>query len=254
MKSIIAAFRDRDAADNAISEVRSGGFDVKSHRVLHEARGNQPVRETLLELQIPEDRSRIYTAVVDDGGALVLIEAEDDNAAQIAAVLDQLGSLELEPGSMRADQNRSAQDLAEGRDLENRDLAEERDIEVIEEEVRVGKREVPMGGVRVRAFVTERPVHETMQLHEERINVKREPVIEPERVKAADAAFTEDEFVVTATGEEAVVEKQARVVERVRVEKEEEVRTETIDETERRRDVTVEPVEERRQGPTTPRR
>ena len=59
-------------------------------------------------------------------------------------------------------------------------------------------------------------------------------------IASADTTFTEDEYVVTATGEEAVVEKQARVVERVRVEKQAEQHTETIDEVERRRDVAVE--------------
>ena len=58
-------------------------------------------------------------------------------------------------------------------------------------------------------------------------------------------ALTEDEFVVTARGEEAVVGKEARVVERVHVGKTADTRTEHIEETERRRDVDVQPVEER---------
>ena len=59
---------------------------------------------------------------------------------------------------------------------------------------------------------------------------------------AADSSFTEEEFVVTTTAEQPVVEKQARVVERVNIEKEAETHTEAIDETERRRDVEVERV------------
>jgi stress response protein YsnF len=120
----------------------------------------------------------------------------------------------------------------------------DRDLEVVEEKVNVGKRQVSRGGVRVRTFIVERPVHETVQLHEEHIDVSREPVNEPLSASATDSTLTEDEFTVTATGEEAVVGKEARVVERVHVGKTAETREETIDETERRRDVEVERLEE----------
>jgi hypothetical protein len=83
-----------------------------------------------------------------------------------------------------------------------------------------------------------------VQLTEERIDVARERVDEPISPQAVDATLTEDEFVVTARGEEAVVGKEARVVERVHVGKTADTRTETVRETERRRDVEVESIDD----------
>ena len=94
------------------------------------------------------------------------------------------------------------------------------------------------------ARCTLRPVQEDVTLREERIDVRRERVDEPISPEAMDSTLTEDEFVVTAKGEEAVVGKEARVVERVHVGKTADTRTERIEETERRRDVEVEEIEE----------
>ena len=139
----------------------------------------------------------------------------------------------------------------DGAELERGNLEHEA-LPVIEEEVRVGKRQVESERLRVRTFITERPVHEEVELREEHINVTREPVDEPIAASAADTTFKEEEFVVTATSEEPVVEKQARVVERVSVNKAAATRTETIEDTERRQEVEVEPAE--KLGRTEPRR
>ena len=112
-------------------------------------------------------------------------------------------------------------------------------LPVIEEELQVGKREVQRGGVRVYSHVTETPVEETVQLHEEHVNVERRPVDRP--LTAADsAAFKEENFELRETAEEAVISKQARVVEEVVVGKTATDRTETVRDTVRRTDVEVE--------------
>jgi uncharacterized protein (TIGR02271 family) len=109
-------------------------------------------------------------------------------------------------------------------------------IPVIEEQLVVGKREVERGGVRVRSYVTEQPVHEQIRLREERVNVERRPVDRP-----ADAdAFREQSVELRATGEEAVVEKTARVVEEVLVGKDVTQRQENIGDTVRHTEVQVE--------------
>ena len=52
-------------------------------------------------------------------------------------------------------------------------------IPVVEEKLVVGKREVDRGGVRVRSYVTETPVHEQIRLREERVQVERRSVDRP---------------------------------------------------------------------------
>ncbi|MFN2392172.1 MAG: YsnF/AvaK domain-containing protein [Pyrinomonadaceae bacterium] len=112
-------------------------------------------------------------------------------------------------------------------------------IPIIEEELQVGKREVEGGGVRVQTHVTEKPVEEQVTLREERVNVERHPVNRD--VTDSDLAnFKEGEINVTTRAEEAVVGKQARIVEEVEIGKEVNERQETVRDTVRRTDVDVE--------------
>lgn len=112
-------------------------------------------------------------------------------------------------------------------------------IPVIEEELRVGKREVQRGGVRVYQRVRERPVQEQVELREEHVNVQRQPVDRP-ATEADLAAFKEGTVELRETAEEAVVGKTARVVEEVEVSKEATQRTEKVSDTVRRTEVEVE--------------
>lgn len=87
-------------------------------------------------------------------------------------------------------------------------------IKVMQERLRVGKREVSAGAVRIRSHIVERPVEESVRLCEEHISVERRPV---DRVATAAefGAFQERTIEARATSEEAVVSKEARVVEEI---------------------------------------
>jgi stress response protein YsnF len=111
-------------------------------------------------------------------------------------------------------------------------------IPVIEEEVRVGKREAGGGRVRVRSYVTERPVEEQVNLRQEQVNVERRPVDRP--VEPGEAVFQEKEIEAVERTEEAVASKQARVVEEVALSKDVDTRTETVRDTVRKTEVEVE--------------
>lgn len=112
-------------------------------------------------------------------------------------------------------------------------------IPIVAEQIRVGKRTVEGGGVRVNVDVEEVPVKEQVTLRDETIDVRREKVDRP--ISEAELAnVQEGAFMVTATDEQAVVDKQARVVEEVVVHTDVEERTETIQDTVRRTEVDVE--------------
>jgi len=224
MQTIIAAFRDSTAAQQALSYLNSRGLtDVEVMQ------GGTSDFSRFRGWNISDDRTRLYADAAQRGASIVVAHTDHD-ANEIARELDDLGSLDLDENLPSPQQTKASADIAG------------RGIDVIEENVAVGKREVSRGGVRVRTFVAERPVEEQVTLTEERIDVRREPVNEPISPAAVDAALTEDEFTVTAQGEEVVVGKEARVVERVHVGKQAETRTETVQETERRRDVDVQPI------------
>jgi uncharacterized protein (TIGR02271 family) len=109
----------------------------------------------------------------------------------------------------------------------------------VEEDLRVGKRAVMRGGVRVYSRVVETPREETVNLREERVRVERQPVNRP--AQAGDLrAGMEEVIEVQEYAEEPVVQKQARVVEEVRVSKDVAERSETVRDTVRRQEVQVE--------------
>ncbi|WP_338105591.1 YsnF/AvaK domain-containing protein [Microvirga tunisiensis] len=114
-------------------------------------------------------------------------------------------------------------------------------IPVAEEELHVGKRDVSHGRVRVRSYVVERPVSEQVSLREEHVEVERRPVSGTTQAGAiAGDPFQERTIEVEERSEEAVVSKEARVVEEVAVRKQAEQRTETISDTVRKTEVDVE--------------
>ena len=114
-------------------------------------------------------------------------------------------------------------------------------LPVIEEEIRVGKREVQRGGVRIYQHISEHPVEETVHLRDEKVNVQRQPVDKP-ATQADMAAFKEGSMELRETAEEPVVSKSARVVEEVVVGKDVKERDEKVRDTVRRPDVDVQPL------------
>lgn len=111
-------------------------------------------------------------------------------------------------------------------------------IPVIEEDLRVGKREVNTGRVRVVSRVSERPVQETVNLHEEHAHIERRPVDRPAAAGELNS-FKAGSIEIQETAEELVVEKSARVVEEVSVGKQSSDHQETVRDTVRRTDVEV---------------
>jgi len=109
---------------------------------------------------------------------------------------------------------------------------------VVEEQLAVGKRQVQGGSVRVRKFVTETPVEEDITLRQERVNVERRPVDRPAGSDALNN-MRDETINVTENREEAVVQKQARVVEEVVVRKDVEQQNKKVRDTVRRSDVEV---------------
>jgi uncharacterized protein (TIGR02271 family) len=123
-------------------------------------------------------------------------------------------------------------------DWSSRDVSDEESIPVVREDLRIGKRDVSHGRVRVRSYVVEEPVNEQVTLHDERVVVERRPV--DRELSAGDTAFRDRTIEAEEYAEEAVVDKRARVTEEISLRKEAEDRTETISDTVRHTEVEVE--------------
>ncbi|TXM98679.1 DUF2382 domain-containing protein [Methylobacterium sp. WL64] len=112
-------------------------------------------------------------------------------------------------------------------------------IPIVEERLNVGKRVAESGRVRVRSYVVEKPIEEQVTLREETVHVDRRAVDRP--VTAADQALFESKTIeATELHEQAVVSKDARVVEEIGIRKDAGQRTETVTDKVRRTEVEVE--------------
>ena len=126
-----------------------------------------------------------------------------------------------------------------GSDLRDGDT---RTLKEVEEELKVGKRVVARGGVRIFSRVVEVPVEESVSLREERAEITRRAVDRP-ATEADFAAFKEGSIEVRESSEEAVVSKTARVVGEVEIGKTVTEREETVRDTVRQTRVDVEEIE-----------
>jgi uncharacterized protein (TIGR02271 family) len=203
-----------------------------------------------------EDRD-YYSRGVSRGGAIVAVTVPDERADAVQTKLKQYGAADVdeedtgtidtgtrvpESGRGTVAATTTGAGLAGGvsrNPSTAADTAEGLAIPVVKEELLVGKRQVNRGGVRVYSHVVETPVEENVRLREERVRVQRTPVDRP----ATEADFRGSEeggIELTETAEEAVVSKQARVVEEVKVGKDVSERTQTVRDTVRRTEVDVE--------------
>ena len=183
--------------------------------------------------------------VIERFGPVDIDERHDlqGSASTLGGAAYQPQSASAQPGaSMQSGVQSGSLSSSQSSSLQ-RDTAIQQDrgaaIPVVQEDLKIGKREVQRGGVRVFSRVVETPVNETVNLREEHVNVQRRPVDQP--ISTADtAAFKEQSIELRAQAEEAVVQKTARVVEEVVVGKEVSQRQENVSDTVRHTEVQVE--------------
>ncbi|HEX5782063.1 MAG TPA: PRC and DUF2382 domain-containing protein [Solirubrobacteraceae bacterium] len=109
-----------------------------------------------------------------------------------------------------------------------------------EEELRVGTTERESGRVRLKKYVVEDEVTQTVPVRREEVRVEREPITDGNVGAATDGpAISEEEHEVVLHEEEAVVEKQAVPKERVRLDKDTQTEERQVSETLRKEEIDV---------------
>lgn len=177
-----------------------------------------------------DDEADRYSRVAESSDCIVTVHAlSSDEAERAADLLDEYGAIDV-------DERSSNYGAVSG----TRDASSERDttIPVIREDLEVGKRSEERGGVRVRSRIVERPVEEHIRLREEHVRVERNPVDRPVRGDEM-GAFREGEIELHERAEVPVVNKEAHVVEEIRLSKEVTERDETIRDNVRSTEVDV---------------
>jgi uncharacterized protein (TIGR02271 family) len=207
----------------------------------------------LIDLGIPEESAHVYAESVRRGNVLVAAQVADNRVDAATRIMERSGLIDIEresaswrsSGWSRFDDRDTIVDrtttATTGR--ANRvDNINDETIEVVEEDLQVGKRAVETGGVRVSSHVREVPVEEEVHLREERVHIDRRPVNRPATTADINNAFREDTIEVSEVREEPIIAKEARVVEEIHVHKDVEERTEKVRDTVRRTEVDVEQV------------
>ena len=111
-------------------------------------------------------------------------------------------------------------------------------VQLKSEELKVGKREVEYGGVRLRKIVRTETVNQPIELTREEIEIERVPVEGSSR--APDAKFGEEEIYIPLRRQEAVVEKDVRAREEVHIGKRTETERQQVSDSVRHEDVEIE--------------
>lgn len=268
-RTITAFFDSRTDAEEAIERLVSAGISRDSVRIVAGEGGatggsvttssysesGSGFWEALKDLFMPEEDRYTYAEGLRRGGYLVTLTTSDAYYEQALDILDDEGTIDID---QRAQSWRSegwagyeggsassfggtgaATGFSTGSRSERTGLTGDQEvIEVAEEELHIGKRDVSHGRVRVRSYVVETPVSEDVHLREERVHVERRPV--DRAVGANEALFQERSIELEERAEEAVVAKEARVREELVINKEVGERTERISDTVRRTEVDIE--------------
>ncbi len=216
---------------------------------------------------LPDEDTALLAEGFRRGGGVVHAEVPDDRSEAVADALEAAGAVDLDEreaqwrregwtggataggataGTATAGAAGTASTTARAATATGIGQGDEA-IPIVEERLTVGKREVNRGRVRVRSYVVETPVQEQVSLRQEHVEVERRTVDRP--VTDADRLFQERTIEATESAEEAVVAKEARVVEELVVRKEAEERVQTVQDTVRRTEVEVE--DDRRAAGTT---
>lgn len=222
---------------------------------------------SLKSMFMPDDDRHAYSEAIRRGGFLLTAQVDQASSERAMDILEEHGAVDLNgrqetwraEGWSGPQGTTAAQTLADGTVVATAAAAttvaptpavapatvapavaagQDETISLVEERLRVGKRAVEGGRVRVRSYVVETPVQEQVTLHEENLSIERRTVDRP--ITGADqAAFVDRTIEATATAEEAVVSKTAHVTEEVVVSKGVEERVETVRDTVRRTEVEV---------------
>jgi stress response protein YsnF len=217
--TVISAFENKKIAGQVVDALLGEGFQDREVQIL-DGDADELMGE-ITEHGFGKEDAREFADAADKGKTLVAARVPEEKLERAVAIMER-----FETYQDRGSQGAGAEA-----------------VQVVEEELSVGKRKVASGGVRITTSVSERPVKETVRLREEHVGAERRSADRALSAEEAEAAFKEKTVEMMGTREKAEVRKEARVVGEVALTKETKERQQTLTETVRRTDVEVEEIE-----------
>jgi len=229
LTTLVCLFHHVDLANAAVQDLLKSGVPQPSISIIGRNDPNATTMSFFDDIELPEHDQKHLLENLRTGGTIVAVSATAEHADMVEKIFNR-----HEAGKIDEIAATDSDYLGEGA----ADLA----VPIVEEEMQVGKRSVDRGGVRLFRRVIEIPVEQAINLRQENVSVERHPVDRP--VTDQDLALSGDRVIeLTETAEEAVVTKNARVVEEIVVGKDAHDRIEHIQDTVRRTEVEVEEIE-----------
>jgi uncharacterized protein (TIGR02271 family) len=267
-RTITAMFNDRSEAEAAAAQLRSQtGAEA---RIIDESSGSSGSSSgeqssggfwsDLKDIFVADDDRATYEEGVRRGHFMLCANVPEEQADRACSLIESAGAVDVDENEqqwrsegwagssgIREQSSSTSGQAAYGsssqmdRSTESSNIVEEERIPVVEEQLRVGKREVERGGARVRSYVEERPVSEQVNLREEHVNIERRPVDQTISPDALDrnGLLQDREIEMRETSEEAIIGKEARVAEEVVVQKTANQHSEQVQDTVRNTRVEV---------------
>jgi stress response protein YsnF len=267
--SVSAMFDSRHEAQRAVDRLQDAGFSSSQIRMVEGSEAGTTGRtaesdkgfwDSLGDFFFPDEDRYTYAEGLSRGSCLVtvtgLASADYDLAMDI---LDDEGTIDLnereqswrsegwggyESSPYASGAGGSGNHASAGGSYTDRSSgltegaqSSDESIPVVEERLRIGKRDTSHGRVRIRAYTVEEPVSETVELRDERVELERRVVDRP--VTGADA-FQDRTIEAEEHREEAAVSKEARVVEEIALRKVSDTHQETVTDTVKHTEVEIE--------------
>ncbi|WP_020158572.1 YsnF/AvaK domain-containing protein [Methylobacter marinus] len=270
-QTIVGIFDDPSEAQEAVQQLLIDGFSRADIDLsLPESVQGGDKFSNFFSSLFGANVGKSYAEVARQSGAIVTVHVDtQDEAIRATEILDEAGALDMderaieygvEPPGYQAETTEFQPGTPEyqagatafqpgspeyeagvaGQERHAAEAArEETVIPVIEEQLKVGKREVETGRARLRSRIIERPVEEHLRLREEHVHVERHAVNRP-ATEADMESFRDSEIELTEHAEVPLVTKEARVVEEVEFGKDIEEHDEIVKDKIRKTQIDVE--------------
>jgi uncharacterized protein (TIGR02271 family) len=233
MRTVIGLFDDSNEAMHAYAALQSDGFAKADLDILTNDDKDDEPKLAKMKKYIPEPDVTIYLEGVRQGGTIITANVADTQVSRAAEIMSGYNMVNVQKRATELS-TKAVVALPVMADAATNDNV----IEVIEEDLVVGKEAVERGRMRIYNVVTEREVAQNVGLRDETIRITRRPV--NRSVNISDDLFKSRSFEMVEMDEIAKASKVARVVEEVYLGKEVAEKVETIKETLRRQDVQIE--------------
>lgn len=249
-EKIVTLFDTTEHARAAERNLIKAGFDEAEISIIdgqHLRDENDGHRDTsiwkkLFGNDVEDQHAEIYSEAMRTHGAVLSLKVDEEQQATALAILNRHQTVDLSTrtGTKTApvEQGAMASGDATGKPWLTGNESKDEILRLAKEELEVGKRLVKEGTTRIRRYVTQENVSQTIKLREQHAEVLRHAVNRP--VNTSEIDWSDKEITMDEFAEKPVINKTARIVEEVALKKANTEHDETVTDTVRQQHVDVE--------------